>query len=163
IPGFLRRPEVEAYLQSRRLVTWSADIVADDWRHISASEVVRRAITRLDEKGKGIILLHDIQPATALALPELLRELKAKGYRVVRGGRPPPGGPRRAVAAKAAPPTREAGPPPTATPAAGVAQAAPPAPTPPPAVIAAEPPAPKPVLPPSAADSLARAVDVPQD
>jgi peptidoglycan/xylan/chitin deacetylase (PgdA/CDA1 family) len=84
IPGFLRRHEVEAYLQSRQLTTWSADLVADDWRHISASEVVRRTIARLDEKGKGILLLHDIQPATALALPELLRELKTKGYRIVQ-------------------------------------------------------------------------------
>ena len=84
IPGFLRRQEVEAYLQSRHLATWSADLVADDWRHINASEVVRRAMARLDEKGKGILLLHDIQPATALALPELLRELKAKGYRIVQ-------------------------------------------------------------------------------
>jgi peptidoglycan-N-acetylglucosamine deacetylase len=84
IPGFLRRHEVEAYLQSRHLMTWSADVVADDWRHISASEVVRRSIARLDEKGKGILLLHDIQPATALALPELLRELKTKGYRIVQ-------------------------------------------------------------------------------
>ena len=83
IPGFLRRQEVEAYLQSRRLMTWSADVVADDWKHINASEVVRRTIARLDEKGKGIVLLHDIQPATALALPELLRQLKAKDYRIV--------------------------------------------------------------------------------
>jgi peptidoglycan/xylan/chitin deacetylase (PgdA/CDA1 family) len=75
--------EVEAYLHSRHLMTWSADLVADDWRHINASEVVRRAMARLDEKGKGILLLHDIQPATALALPELLRQLKAKGYRIV--------------------------------------------------------------------------------
>jgi peptidoglycan/xylan/chitin deacetylase (PgdA/CDA1 family) len=83
IPGFLRRHEVETYLQSRRLMTWSADVVADDWKHINAYEVVRRSIARLDEKGKGILLLHDIQPATALALPELLRQLKAKGYRIV--------------------------------------------------------------------------------
>jgi peptidoglycan/xylan/chitin deacetylase (PgdA/CDA1 family) len=93
IPGLLRAPQVEAYLASRGLVTWSADLVADDWKHINASEVVRRAISRLDEKGKGILLLHDIQPATALALPELLRELQAKGYRIVqvapgRGGTP---------------------------------------------------------------------------
>jgi peptidoglycan/xylan/chitin deacetylase (PgdA/CDA1 family) len=84
IPGFLRRREVEAYLQSRHLATWSADLVADDWRHINASEVVRRAISRLDERGNGVLLLHDIQPATALALPELLRELKARGYRIVQ-------------------------------------------------------------------------------
>ena len=84
IPGLLRRQEAETYLQSRGLVTWSADMVADDWRHINAAEIVRRAVARLDEKGKGILLLHDIQPATALALPELLRELKAKGYRIVQ-------------------------------------------------------------------------------
>jgi peptidoglycan/xylan/chitin deacetylase (PgdA/CDA1 family) len=93
IPGLLRSNEVEAWFQSRRLATWSADVVADDWKHISASEVVRRTISRLDEKGKGVVLLHDIQPATALALPELLRELKARGYRVVhvvpRGALPP--------------------------------------------------------------------------
>ena len=53
IPGFLRRHEVEAYLQSRHMTTWSADLVADDWRHISASEVVRRSIARLDEKGRA--------------------------------------------------------------------------------------------------------------
>jgi peptidoglycan/xylan/chitin deacetylase (PgdA/CDA1 family) len=83
IPGLLRANEVEAYLQSRKLMTWSADIVADDWKHISAAEVVRRTISRLEEKGKGVLLLHDIQPATALGISELLRELKARGYRVV--------------------------------------------------------------------------------
>jgi peptidoglycan/xylan/chitin deacetylase (PgdA/CDA1 family) len=84
IPGLLRAPQVESYLQTRGLATWSADVVADDWKHLTAGEVVRRAIARLEEKGKGILLLHDIQPATALALPELLRQLKAHGYRVVQ-------------------------------------------------------------------------------
>src|SRR6185437_16349086 len=56
IPGLLRAREVENYLHSIRVTTWSADIVADDWRHINASEVVRRAIGRLDQKGKGILL-----------------------------------------------------------------------------------------------------------
>jgi peptidoglycan/xylan/chitin deacetylase (PgdA/CDA1 family) len=83
IPGLLRGKEAEDYLQSRGIATWSADVVADDWKHISASELVRRAIARLDEKGKGILLLHDIQPATAMAMPALLRELKAKSYRIV--------------------------------------------------------------------------------
>ncbi len=69
IPGLLRAKEVENYLQSRGLATFSADVVADDWKHISAAEVVRRAVTRLDERGKGVLLLHDIQPATAVALP----------------------------------------------------------------------------------------------
>jgi hypothetical protein len=35
------------------------------------------------EHGKGIILMHDFQHATAEAMPELLRQLKAAGYKVV--------------------------------------------------------------------------------
>ena len=84
IPGLLRADTVEKYLRSRGMVTWSADVVADDWKHITASEVVSRSIARLDAKGKGILLLHDIQPATALALPHLLRELKRRGYKIVQ-------------------------------------------------------------------------------
>lgn len=84
IPGLLRADTVEGYLRSRSMVTWSADVVADDWKHITASEVVNRSIARLDARGKGILLLHDIQPATALALPHLLRELKRRGYKIVQ-------------------------------------------------------------------------------
>jgi len=83
IPGLLRAEGVEDYLRSRRLTAWSADVTGDDWKHISASEVVKRTIARLEENRRGIILLHDIQPATALALPNLLKELKARGYRIV--------------------------------------------------------------------------------
>ena len=66
------------------MVTWSTDVVADDWfRRITPSQIVQRAIQRLDAKGRGILLLHDIHPATALALPRLLKELKEHGYQAV--------------------------------------------------------------------------------
>ena len=45
--------------------------------------MVQRAMQRLDAKGRGILLLHDIHPATAMALPRLLKELKDRGYWVV--------------------------------------------------------------------------------
>ena len=64
------------YLASRSLMTWSADFPADDWKHIQASEIIRARLTRLEAKGSGVLLLHDIQPATVLALPGLLKELK---------------------------------------------------------------------------------------
>jgi len=83
IPGLLRQAPVENYLASRGYMTWSVDFMADDWTRISASEVVRRALERLEARGRGILLLHDIQPATALGLPVLLQELKARGYRIV--------------------------------------------------------------------------------
>jgi peptidoglycan-N-acetylglucosamine deacetylase len=83
IPGFSRANGVEAYVQDRGLMLWSADFPADDWKHISAHEITNRALRRIEAKGRGILLLHDIQPATILALPTLLHELKARGYRIV--------------------------------------------------------------------------------
>jgi peptidoglycan/xylan/chitin deacetylase (PgdA/CDA1 family) len=83
IPGLARSTSVEIYLHDRSLVTWSADFLADDWKHIQASEVLSRALSRIEAKGKGILLLHDIHQVTVLALPPLLRELKARGYRIV--------------------------------------------------------------------------------
>jgi peptidoglycan-N-acetylglucosamine deacetylase len=83
IPGLLRQAPVENYLASRGYMTWSVDFMADDWTRISAGEVVRRALDRLEARGRGILLLHDIQPATVHGLPTLLQELKSRGYRIV--------------------------------------------------------------------------------
>ncbi|MDB5609244.1 MAG: polysaccharide deacetylase [Bradyrhizobium sp.] len=83
IPGLLRAEAVEDYLASQGIQTWSADFPADDWRHISSSKVYDLAMQRIEAKGKGILLLHDIQPRTVAALPRILSELKARGYRIV--------------------------------------------------------------------------------
>jgi peptidoglycan-N-acetylglucosamine deacetylase len=83
IPGLLRAEGVENYLASQGIQTWSADFPADDWRHIPPSRVYDLAIRRIEAKGKGILLLHDIQPRTVAALPKILQELKARGYRIV--------------------------------------------------------------------------------
>jgi len=83
IPGLLRAEGVEDYLASKGIQTWSADFPADDWRHISSSRVYEIAMKRLEAKGKGILLLHDIQPRTVAALPRILHALKARGYRIV--------------------------------------------------------------------------------
>ncbi len=37
----------------------------------------------MEKRGKGIILLNDFQHATAVALPQLLEQLRINGYRVV--------------------------------------------------------------------------------
>jgi peptidoglycan-N-acetylglucosamine deacetylase len=85
IPGLSRTGAIDSYLASKGLVTWSADVVADDWfRHVAAKTIVQRAMKRLEAKGRGILLLHDIHPATAMALPMLLKELKARGFHVVQ-------------------------------------------------------------------------------
>jgi peptidoglycan-N-acetylglucosamine deacetylase len=40
-------------------------------------------MTQLEKHGKGIILLHDFHRNTAEALPELIRQLKDGGYKIV--------------------------------------------------------------------------------
>jgi peptidoglycan/xylan/chitin deacetylase (PgdA/CDA1 family) len=83
IPGLLRAEGVEEYLASHGIQVWSADFLADDWHHISSSRVHDLAIKRLEEKGKGILLLHDIQERTVAALPRILHDLKVRGYHIV--------------------------------------------------------------------------------
>ncbi|MBR0698075.1 polysaccharide deacetylase family protein [Bradyrhizobium lablabi] len=83
IPGLLRAEIPENYAASQGIQVWSADFVADDWRHVSPQRVYDLAIQRLEAKGKGILLLHDIQARTVAALPRILNELKARGYRIV--------------------------------------------------------------------------------
>jgi peptidoglycan/xylan/chitin deacetylase (PgdA/CDA1 family) len=83
IPGLARATAVEDYLASQGIQVWSADFPADDWRHVSSSRVYDLAIKRLEDKGRGILLLHDIQARTVAALPRILSELKARGYRIV--------------------------------------------------------------------------------
>jgi peptidoglycan/xylan/chitin deacetylase (PgdA/CDA1 family) len=46
-------------------------------------QVIKSVMTKLEKHGKGIILMHDFQRATAGVLPELLNQLKAGGYKVV--------------------------------------------------------------------------------
>ena len=86
IPGLLRNAQVESYLASQSLAVWSADQVADDWyRRVTAQQIVRKAMSRIEAKDhRGVLLLHDIHPATVMALPILLKELKAKGYKIVQ-------------------------------------------------------------------------------
>jgi peptidoglycan/xylan/chitin deacetylase (PgdA/CDA1 family) len=82
-PGLGRSSVQEVYLRSRSLSVWSTDVVADDWIGISPGEVAERALARLDRRGGGILLLHDIQRRTVAALPIILSELARRRYQVV--------------------------------------------------------------------------------
>src|SRR6476619_7157825 len=83
IPGLRTNDGIEEFARAKGLQVWSADFPADDWRNVSVARVYELAIKRLEAKGKGILLLHDIQPRTVAALPKILHELKARGYRIV--------------------------------------------------------------------------------
>jgi peptidoglycan-N-acetylglucosamine deacetylase len=83
IPGLLRAPPVEAYLESQGIQTWSTDFLADDWHRISSAKVYELAMKRMEAAGKGILLLHDIQARTVAALPRILHDMKARGFKIV--------------------------------------------------------------------------------
>jgi hypothetical protein len=62
---------------------WGVDFTADDWLRVSPQHVLSVTLARLEQRRKGLIGFHDTEKRTILALPELLRELKARGYHVV--------------------------------------------------------------------------------
>ena len=82
-PGFGFTIPAETYAASRGLMVWGADVPADDWTNISPKAIAARAVRRLEAKGRGILLLHDIHERTVEALPIILAELKSRGFRVV--------------------------------------------------------------------------------
>jgi peptidoglycan/xylan/chitin deacetylase (PgdA/CDA1 family) len=74
---------LSGYLRSRQIAAFSINIDSKDFQTRDPRTVHRRVMDELARVRKGIILFHDIQPSTARALPGLLAELKAKGYRIV--------------------------------------------------------------------------------
>jgi peptidoglycan/xylan/chitin deacetylase (PgdA/CDA1 family) len=84
-PELQHNPATVAYLGTRNIAIFSCDLDSFDYKKGSnAAKVVQTVMTKLDKLGKGIILMHDFQKPTAEALPELLRRLKAGGYKVVQ-------------------------------------------------------------------------------
>jgi peptidoglycan/xylan/chitin deacetylase (PgdA/CDA1 family) len=82
-PDLQHPPALLAYLAERNIAIFSTDIDSFDFKLHKPELVVKSVMTKLDKRGKGIILMHDFQRSTAEALPELLRQLKAGGYKVV--------------------------------------------------------------------------------
>jgi peptidoglycan/xylan/chitin deacetylase (PgdA/CDA1 family) len=83
-PELQHNPATMAYLGTRNVAIFSCDLDSFDFRANNAEQIIRTVMTKLDKQGKGIILMHDFQKHTAEAMPELLRRLKAGGYKVVQ-------------------------------------------------------------------------------
>jgi peptidoglycan/xylan/chitin deacetylase (PgdA/CDA1 family) len=82
-PGFADTAALNSWLQTRDIAVFGTDLWASDWNPMSAAAELRLVMQRLDHAGRGIILFHDTRAQTAEMLPAFLRELKARGYRVV--------------------------------------------------------------------------------
>ena len=82
-PDLQQPPDLIAYLGTRNIATFSTDIDTFDFKLRKPADVINSVMTKLAKNGKGILLMHDFQHATAEAMPELMHELKAGGYKIV--------------------------------------------------------------------------------
>ncbi|MGB6541501.1 MAG: polysaccharide deacetylase family protein, partial [Xanthobacteraceae bacterium] len=82
-PDLQHPPQLLSYLAERNIATFSTDIDSFDFKIHKPELVIKSVMGKLEKHGKGIILMHDFQRGTAEAMPELIRQLKAGGYKVV--------------------------------------------------------------------------------
>jgi peptidoglycan/xylan/chitin deacetylase (PgdA/CDA1 family) len=82
-PQLQNNPAAVTYLGTRDVAMFSCDLDSFDFKAANADQIVNTVMTKLDKRGKGIILMHDFQKHTAEALPTLLQRLKAGGYKIV--------------------------------------------------------------------------------
>jgi peptidoglycan/xylan/chitin deacetylase (PgdA/CDA1 family) len=83
-PGLQQPPEMVSYLGTRNIGIFSTDIDSFDFKMHKPELVIASVMTKLKKRGKGIILMHDFQHPTSLALPEILAQLKASGFKIVQ-------------------------------------------------------------------------------
>jgi len=76
--GFLRTG-----LGNAQVVVLDVDIDSKDYMDQTPQQVLETTLARLDRRGNGIILFHDIHPRTVEMLPDFLTALRERGYRVV--------------------------------------------------------------------------------
>jgi peptidoglycan/xylan/chitin deacetylase (PgdA/CDA1 family) len=83
-PALRHPPEMVKYVGTRNIGIFSTDMDSFDFKMRKPEQVIRSVMTKLAKHGKGIILMHDFQHATSEAVPELFKQLKAGGYKVVQ-------------------------------------------------------------------------------
>jgi peptidoglycan/xylan/chitin deacetylase (PgdA/CDA1 family) len=83
-PGLQQPPEALTYLGTRNIAVFSTDFDSFDFKMRRAEQVRESVMAKVKKHGKGIILMHDFQHATADAIPLILDDLKAGGYKVVQ-------------------------------------------------------------------------------
>jgi peptidoglycan/xylan/chitin deacetylase (PgdA/CDA1 family) len=83
-PALRHPPEMVKYLGTRNVGIFSTDMDSFDFKMRHPQQVIKSVMAKLAKHGKGIILMHDFQHATSEAVPELLKQMKAAGYKVVQ-------------------------------------------------------------------------------
>ena len=82
-PGFADTPELLDALGKRNIAVFGTDIWASDWQAMSPEQELNLVMHRIEKAKRGVVLFHDTHQATAALMPQFLRELKMRGYKIV--------------------------------------------------------------------------------
>jgi peptidoglycan/xylan/chitin deacetylase (PgdA/CDA1 family) len=82
-PDLRHPPEMLTYLGERNIASFSTDIDSWDFKIKKPEELTKSLMNKLQKAGKGIILMHDFQKVTSIALPQILDQLQKNGFKVV--------------------------------------------------------------------------------
>ncbi len=83
-PALRHPPELLKYMAERNVGIFSTDIDSFDFKIHRPAQLIKAVMHKLEKRGKGIVLMHDFQRGTAEALPELLKQMKEKGFKIVQ-------------------------------------------------------------------------------
>ena len=82
-PGLADSRDLLDYLQTRGIAAFTVDVVSDDSYIHDPGRLAATTLARIEQNGGGIVLFHDIKRSTAKALPQILKGLQTRGFKVV--------------------------------------------------------------------------------
>jgi peptidoglycan-N-acetylglucosamine deacetylase len=82
-PDLRHPPEMVTYLGQRDVASFSTDVDSWDFKIKKPEELTKSLIGKVRKAGKGIILMHDFQRVSSIALPQILEQLQKDGFKIV--------------------------------------------------------------------------------
>ena len=87
-PGLFNSRALNEWFNGLDMGVWTIDAAGNDWLrgHLTIADgpnVMNEALKEIEARQGGILLLHDIKDSSSSIVGPLLRELKARGYKIV--------------------------------------------------------------------------------
>ena len=87
-PGLFNSRGLNEWFNSLDMGVWTIDAAGNDWLkgHLTIADgpnVMNEALKEIEARQGGILLLHDIKDSSSSIVAPLLKELKARGYKIV--------------------------------------------------------------------------------
>lgn len=82
-PYLAQTQVLRASLVAEQAIVLGVDIDSKDYFASTPDEVMARTLDRINKRGRGVVLFHDVHARTVAMLPRLLQALQDQGYKVV--------------------------------------------------------------------------------